>query len=197
MIVFCLSAAAQAKPAILVLGDSLSAGYGLAQGSGWVPLLEQRLARRGYAYDVVNASISGDTTSGGLARLNQALAIHQPAIVILALGGNDGLRGLPVEAMYNNLKAIVTRSRDSGARVVLVGMQIPPNYGPFYTRQFQGLYPRLAEEFDLPLVPFLLQGVAGHTDLFQDDRIHPTAAAQATMLDNVWQVLVPLLGRSS
>lgn len=181
------------QPTIMVLGDSLSSGYGLELSQGWVSLLQQRLEQAGYPHRVINASISGDTTRGGLARLPAALANHQPDIVILELGGNDGLRGLALEALAQNLAAMIERSRQAGARVALAEIRIPPNYGPRYTKQFQALYGELAERYQLPLIPFLLNGVADNKDLMQADGIHPRAEAQPRILDNVWPVLEPLL----
>jgi acyl-CoA thioesterase-1 len=182
-----------AAQTILVLGDSLSAGYGLAQGEGWVALLEQRLQRDKLDYQVVNASISGDTTIGGLNRLPAALQEHHPAIVIVELGANDGLRGNALEETRKNLIAIVQACRKAGARVVVTGMRIPPNYGPVYTRRFESLFAEVARQQNVELVPFLMQGFAGDRTMFQADGIHPTAAAQSRMLDNVYHRLRPLL----
>ncbi len=178
---------------ILVLGDSLSAGYGIALQQGWVALLQQRLAEEGYDYQVVNASISGDTTSGGRSRLPLALARERPELVLLELGGNDGLRGQPPGLVEDNLAAMIETSQDAGARVLLIGIRIPPNYGPAYTERLAAVYPSLAERFDVALVPFLMEGVATDTQLVQDDGIHPTAEAQPRLLENVWSVLQPLL----
>ena len=181
---------------LLVVGDSLSAEYGLARGSGWVALLVERLAARKIALRVVNASISGDTTSGGRARLPALLAEQRPVIVILELGANDALRGLPLAMTRDNLAAMTRAARKAGAKVVLVGMQVPPNYGRTYTEQFERLYADVAKAEGAALVPFLLAGVADAPDagrLFQADRIHPTAEAHPRMLDNVWRVLAPLL----
>lgn len=186
------AARAQA-PAILVLGDSLSAGYGLRPGEGWVTLLEQRLAKQGYGYRVVNASVTGETTDGGLARLPRALELHQPSIVVIELGGNDGLRGLPVPGIRRNLSALITQSRAAGARVVLVGMRIPSNYGPRYTESFHAVYGELARQHKVALVSFFLDGIALRETLFQPDGIHPNARAQPIMLDNLWAELRPLL----
>ncbi|HXW10578.1 MAG TPA: arylesterase [Steroidobacteraceae bacterium] len=183
-------------PAILVLGDSLSAAFGIRVEQGWVSLLQARLRAKGYGHRVVNASSSGETTGGALARLPRALATHRPAVVVVELGGNDGLRGLPVADIRSNLEAIVQRSRQSGAKVLLVGMRIPPNYGGPYTKQFHELFGELAQEHRLPLVPFFLERVALDDSLMQDDGIHPTAAAQPILLDEVWPRLEPLL-RSS
>jgi acyl-CoA thioesterase-1 len=185
--------AADERPTILVLGDSLSAGFGMAASEGWVNLLRDRLGSQGFPHRVVNASISGDTTRGGLNRLPAALDTHRPDIVILELGGNDGLRGLPLQAMRDNLDQAIALSQEAGAKVLLVGMQIPPNYGPAYTRGFAQIYTQLAERHDLPLVPFLLAGVSEERRLMQADNIHPTAAAQPRLLDNIWPRLEPLL----
>jgi len=184
------------QPTIMVLGDSLSSGYGLELSQGWVSLLQQRLEQAGYPHRVVNASISGDTSRGGLARLPAALASHQPDIVILELGGNDGLRGLSLEALAQNLAAMIERSQQAGARVALAEIRIPPNYGPRYTKKFQALYGELAERYQLPLIPFLLDGVADNNGLMQADGVHPRAEAQPRILDNVWPVLAPLLSLS-
>jgi acyl-CoA thioesterase-1 len=186
--------AAAAEPVILVLGDSLSAGYGIALSESWVSRLEQRLRERGLPQRVVNISISGDTTRGGLARLPAALQQHRPAIVILELGANDGLRGLPLKELQDNLSAMIEQCQQAGARVLLTGMRIPPNYGPRYTQKFQATFAELAERYRLALVPFLLEGVAGDPALVQDDGIHPRAEAQERILENVWSVLAPLLG---
>ena len=183
-------------PAIMVLGDSLSAGYGLPQGKGWVDLLQQRLERENYTYRVVNASISGDTTLGGRNRVAEALAQHRPRIVILELGSNDGLRGQPLDAMRENLVAIARACRAAKAKVLLVGMRMPPNYGPDYTEKFQASFVAVAKQIRAPLVPFLLAGFAQKRDLFQADGIHPDVEAQKFMLDNVWGKLRPLLTRS-
>jgi acyl-CoA thioesterase-1 len=178
---------------ILVLGDSLSAAYGIDAGMGWVSLLRQRLQDQGYPYRVINASVSGDTTSGGLQRLPQALQQHHPAILIVELGGNDGLRGTPLQVMRGNLRKLVELGRRAGARVLLVGVRLPPNYGPAYTAAFEEVYVQVARETHTPLVPHLLQGVATHRELMQADGIHPKADAQERLLDNVWPELKPLL----
>ncbi len=180
---------------ILVVGDSLSAEYGIARGSGWVPLLAERLTQRKIDARVVNASVSGDTTSGGLSRLPALLARHRPSIVIIELGANDALRGLPLSAMKRNLTAMVEASRAAGARAMLVGMQIPPNYGRAFATQFSRTYVEVASSEKVPLVPFLLAGFADRIESFQADEIHPTADMQPRMLDNVWPVLEPLLKR--
>jgi acyl-CoA thioesterase I len=183
-------------PTLLVLGDSLSAEYGLRRGSGWVALLEERLARHGSRMKVVNASVSGDTTSGGRSRLEALLRLHRPGVVVIELGGNDALRGLPLDMTRSNLAAMVRAARDAGARVLLVGMQVPPNYGARYAADFQRLYADLARTEKVPLVPFLLRGVADVPQplrLFQTDRIHPNESAHPIMLDNVWPELRKLL----
>jgi len=182
-----------AEKSILVFGDSLSAAYGIAQARGWVALLAERLKRERPDYSVVNASISGETTAGGAARMPKALTQHKPAIVILELGANDGLRGLPLQEMRQNLGAMVEQAQKAGARVVLVGMKLPPNYGPHYTQEFESAYPAVAKRYRSALVPFLLQDFADNEELFQPDRIHPTEAAQPLMLEQVWKALQPLL----
>lgn len=182
-------------PTILVLGDSLSAGYGIPAEQGWVHLLQRRLAERGFPHQVVNASISGETTNGGLSRLPAALERYRPTLVILELGANDGLRGQPPMAMATNLGRMIELSRQAGARVVLAEMRIPPNYGPLYTQKFQATFGELAQRYQIPLIPFLLNGVAGNPALIQDDGLHPRAEAQSRILDNVWPVLEPLLKR--
>ena len=181
------------QPVILVLGDSLSAAYGLKLDQGWVALLQARLGAKGYGHRVVNASSSGETTGGGLARLPRALATHRPAIVIVELGGNDGLRGLPIADIRRNLSAIVRNSQQAGARILLVGMRIPPNYGPAYTRDFHALYGDLAREYKLPLVPFFLEDIAADDSKFLEDGIHPSAEAQPILLREIWPHLEPLL----
>ena len=187
------SAARAESPVILVLGDSLSAGYGIPVEKGWVSLLQRRLVERGFPYRVVNASISGDTTSGGLSRLPAALELHRPTIVVLELGANDGLRGQPPMAMSRNLSRMIEQSQQAGARVVLAEMRIPPNYGPLYAQKFQATFGELAQHYAIPLIPFLLDGVAGNPALIQDDGLHPRAEAQPQILDNVWAVLEPTL----
>ena len=179
-------------PVILVLGDSLSAGYGIDVNAGWVALLEQRLDGN-YPHRVINASVSGETAGGGLARLPALLQQHQPELVILELGGNDGLRGHPINIMQQQLKEIIEKAQAAEAKVLLLGMQIPPNYGQRYTLRFHKAYAQLAEEYELPYVPFFLEGVAVNAELMQRDGIHPTAQAQPQMLDNVWLALEPLI----
>jgi len=178
---------------LLVVGDSLSAAYGMDVGSGWVTLLAKRLEREKLDYQVVNASLSGDTTANGLARLPRLLAAHQPAIVIIELGGNDGLRGLALEQMKHNITAMVTKARARHARVLLVGMQLPPNYGNRYTQRFRRVYREIAAEQQVGLAPFLLDGIATNGALMQPDGIHANAKAQSKMLENVWPHLLPLL----
>lgn len=178
---------------ILVLGDSIGAGYGLKPEEGWASLLQNRLRTQGYGYRVVNASVSGETTTGGLSRLPRALQIHRPAIVIVELGGNDGLRGLPLATTRQNLARMIELSRASGARVLLVGMKIPPNYGPRYALEFERIYSDLAREKKVPLVPFFLEDVALVPGLMQEDGLHPTAKAQPIMLDTLWPQLRGLL----
>jgi acyl-CoA thioesterase-1 len=184
-------------PVIMVFGDSLSAEYGLKRGAGWVSLLQDRLKRSGFPHIVNNASISGETTAGGLARLPAALKRIKPDLVILELGGNDGLRGLPVGTTKKNLSQMVAMSRASGATPILVGIRIPPNYGPQYTRQFDGLFQEVARTTETALAPFLLDGVAENPAMFQPDGIHPNEAAQQRLLDNVWPTLSRLLGSAS
>ncbi|MEK8080250.1 arylesterase [Pseudomonas sp. XK-1] len=178
---------------VLVVGDSISAAFGLDTRQGWVSLLEKRLAEQGFEHRVVNASISGDTSAGGAARLPRLLAEHQPDLVIIELGGNDGLRGLPPAQLQQNLAAMVDASRDSGAQVLLLGMLLPPNYGVRYTTAFAEVFSRLAEEQQIPLVPFFLEGVGGVPGMMQADGLHPTAQAQPVLLENLWPTLKPLL----
>lgn len=192
------SAAANAPqpPALLIVGDSLSAEYGLRRGTGWVALLEQRLQAEQRPWRVVNASISGDTTSGGRSRLPALLRQHQPKVVVIELGGNDALRGLPLNMTQDNLAHMARISREAGARVLVLGMQMPPNYGARYAEQFAQLFATVAQQEKAALVPFFLEGVANGPDptaLFQPDRIHPSEAAQPRMLDNVWPELSKLL----
>lgn len=180
-------------PAIVVLGDSLSSGYGLNGAASWVALLERRLSDEGYEYDVVNASIAGDTSAGGLSRLPRLLELHKPEVVVIELGGNDGLRGQPVGNLRRNLERMIELTQAAGVRVLLTGIQIPPNYGPLYTRQFSDLYPELAARYGVPLVEFLMDGVALNAHLMQNDQMHPNADGQPLMLENVWPVLIDLL----
>jgi acyl-CoA thioesterase-1 len=189
------TSAYSASKGVLVLGDSLSAEYGLGRGDGWVALLEKRIADNNLKFDIVNASISGETTSGGKSRLPALLEKNRPAVLIVELGANDGLRGLPLAETRKNLQDIVSAAKKANARVLLVGMQLPPNYGTDYTKRFAALFPALAKDSKVALVPFLLEGVVTQPQLFQADRIHPTAAAHPIILDNVWPHLKPLLGK--
>ncbi len=178
---------------LLVLGDSISAAFGLDTRQGWVSLLEQRLAAEGFDYQVVNASVSGDTSAGGLARLPTLLAEHRPDLLIVELGGNDGLRGQPPAQLQQNLAGIIQSARASGARVLLLGMQLPPNYGARYNALFSQVYADVAGAAQVPLLGFFLDGVGGVPALMQGDGIHPNAAAQPRLLDNLWPLLKPLL----
>jgi len=180
------------EPVLLVLGDSLSSGHGIDREQGWVSLLQKRLEEGGYRYKVVNASISGDTTLQGLRRLPQLLQRYQPTILIIELGGNDGLRGIPVTQIRENIADMLKRAQQQSARVLLLGMRLPPNYGPAYTRAFEQLYAELARQFDTAFVPFFLQGVEG-LEWMQSDGIHPRAEAQARLLENVWAGLHAIL----
>jgi acyl-CoA thioesterase I len=193
IVVAAAFAAEAAEKSILVVGDSLSAAYGIAQARGWVALLGERLQRERPDYSVVNASISGDTTAAGAARLGAALEKHRPAVVIIELGANDGLRGQPVAQMKKNLAGMIERAKRAGARVLLVGMKLPPNYGRQYTEAFAAAFGEVARQQRVALVPFLFESFAEKDDYFQPDRIHPTAAAQPLMLDAVWKRLQPLL----
>jgi acyl-CoA thioesterase-1 len=189
-------AATGKPPVILVVGDSLSAEYGLKRGDGWVPLMQKRLAEQKIPATVINASISGDTSAGGRARLPGLLAQHQPTHVLLELGGNDALRGLPLASTEDNLLQMTKAAQAAGAQVLIVGIQVPPNYGSDYTRRFEAIFTKVASATKTPVVPFLLKGVADSPDsamLFQADRIHPTAAGQPRMLDNVWTPLRKML----
>lgn len=184
-----------AAPVILVLGDSLSAGYGMAVEATWVALLQRRLVEQGYGYRVVNASSSGETTGGARSRLPHLLQLHDPAILVLELGGNDGLRGLPLRQVRDNLEFMIEEAQTSGARVVLLGMRIPPNYGATYADGLHALYGELARKHDTPLVGFFLEGVAFDSRLMQADEIHPNAAAQPKLLENVWPTLREVLSK--
>lgn len=178
---------------MLVVGDSLSAEYGIARGAGWVSLLEQKLKAEKIPAKVVNASISGETTIGGRTRMPALLDQHKPDVVVLELGANDGLRGLPVASAEGNLRAMVNMAQQKQAKVVLVGMRMPPNYGRAYTESFFNMYKKLSQETKSPLVPFMLEGVADNPALFQQDRLHPTAAAHPTILNNIWPQFAPLV----
>lgn len=187
--------AAHAADTILVFGDSLSAAYGLAQKEGWVALLSERLRERKFDYNVANASISGETSAGGAARIDDALARARPSVLVVALGANDGLRGLPAAQLKTNLGRILDAAKARKANVLLVGMRLPPNYGPKYTAEFDAVFAELARERKVAFVPFLLEGFGDRREFFQSDTIHPTAEAQKIMLDNVWQGLAPMLRR--
>ncbi len=195
LLLLCLcQASASATPTLLMVGDSLGAAYGLDPAQGWVALLDKRLAASGHPHRVVNASISGDTTAGGLRRLPALLDTHRPAVVLIELGGNDGLRGLPLATIRTNLAEMVRLARTVAPTVVLVGVRMPPNYGPRYADGFAAVYREVAAEGGATLVPALLAGVGERYDLMQPDGIHPTAEAQPLIVDNVWSALVPLLG---
>lgn len=187
-------AAPEGRPTLVVLGDSLSAEYGLPRDTGWVALLRQRLATERIDYSVANASVSGDTTSGGRARLPAVLQRLKPSIVIVELGSNDALRGVPVATTEQNLRDIIAAARRAHAQVMLVGMYVPPNYGPDYTQKFHAVYTRLSKQLGVPLVPFLLAGIENKPEMFQSDQMHPGEQAQRVLLDNVWPTLKPLLG---
>lgn len=180
-------------PNIVIYGDSLSAAYGLPQGAGWPTLLQERLKQKKFNYNVVNASISGETSAGGAARIALTVRETRPAVLVLALGANDGLRGLPVAQLRDNLAAIIKAAKAVKCQVIVVGMRMPPNYGQRYTEQFQSSFTDLAKAQRLALVPFLLEGVAQRPELFQQDQLHPTEAAQPLILENVWKALNPLL----
>jgi len=180
---------------LLVIGDSLSAAYGIDREQGWVQLLQQRLNKQGYDYQVINASVSGDTTRNGLSRLPPLLKQHHPDIVIIALGANDGLRGLDFSEIRKNLEQLILLSRQQGSRVLLAGVRLPPNYGADFNRQFAAIFQQLARRSDIPLVPHLLDQVSDHRTLMQADGMHPIARAQPQILDNVWSVLKPLLSK--
>ena len=181
------------RATILVIGDSLSAGYGMNVPDTWAAMLQSRLDEKGYGYRVVNASISGDTTGNGLRRMPRALKVHQPEIVLIELGGNDGLRGISVDIMRDNLEQMIVKAQESGAEVILAGMLIPPNYGDDYTQQFADAYPKLAEQYDVALIPFFMEGVALDGAMMQSDGIHPNEQAQPLLLENVWMTMEPLL----
>lgn len=178
---------------VLVVGDSISAAFGMDTRQGWVHLLDERLKKEGFEHQLVNASISGDTSAGGAARLPTLLAEHDPDLVIVELGGNDGLRGLPPSQLQQNLASMIDASRESGAKVLLLGMRIPPNYGERYTTAFAKVFDDVAAQKNVPLVPFLLEGVGGVATLMQDDGVHPAVEAQPMLLENVWPTLKPLL----
>ncbi len=195
MVLLLLLSACAHGATLLVVGDSLSAAYGMGAREGWVTLLEERLRQKRFDDNVVNASISGETTSGGAARTPELLARTRPDIVVVALGGNDGLRGLPTAQMKDNLSRIVASAQARGARVLLVGVRVPPNYGAQYVREFEAAFADIAERHRVPLVPYILKGVGERRELMQPDNIHPSAAAQPRILENIWPKLEPLLKR--
>jgi acyl-CoA thioesterase-1 len=197
LVLGALIARADGAAPILVVGDSLSAAYNIAVDEGWVALLERRLRATGYGQPVVNASVSGETSRGALVRLPDLLTRHRPAVVIIEIGGNDGLRGLSLDVFRNNLAAMIESARAANARVLLLGMRIPPNYGPSYADEFHAVYAELAKRYEVALVPFLLEGVALDPELMQEDGVHPRAAAEPRILDLVWTCLEPLLEASS
>ncbi|QOW22322.1 arylesterase [Novilysobacter avium] len=190
---FAPASAAPATKTVLVMGDSLSAGYGMAAEQGWVALTAERIARQKPQWRVVNASISGETTAGGRSRILDAVVRERPEVVVIALGANDGLRGLPTARSADNLAFMIGAAHGAGAKVLLIGMQMPPNLGASYTRAFEQNYRTLANRFNVALVPFLLQPFAADRDAYQDDNLHPTAAAQPQLRDHVWTALAPLL----
>lgn len=187
-----LAMAESSKPVILFFGDSLSAAYGIPKEQGWVNLVALRLKDKQLPYEVANASVSGETTAGGLSRLPAALKQFKPSIVVIELGANDGLRGLALDAMKNNLEKMIQASQQVKAKVVLLGMLIPPNYGPKYTQGFKAIYADLSDKYKIPFVPFFLEGVSGHRELVIEDGLHPNVIAQPKILDNVWPTLQPL-----
>ena len=193
MLILAAFAHADDAPAVLVFGDSLSAGYGVDFDQTWVALLQTRLEAQGYEHRVVNASISGETTEGGKTRINAALDNFSPDLVILELGGNDGLRGFPTEVIKQNIRTIIEASRGHGAAIVILGIRIPTNYGTRYTQAFESNYSELAEEFDVPWIEFFMQGIALNDELMQDDGIHPNSEAQPKLLDNAWPIIVQAL----
>ena len=192
-LVLASASAYSAPKTVLVVGDSLSAEYGLTRGAGWVALLDQKLKANRIDARIVNASISGETTSGGRARLPALLKQHKPQVVVIELGANDGLRGLPVAAAESNLRQMITLSQQQGAKVMLVGMRMPPNYGRTYTERFFGMFSALSKEYKAPLVPFMLEGVADKPALFQADRLHPNAQAHPIILNNIWPTFSTLI----
>lgn len=189
LLLVCAQSYATEAPTVLVFGDSLSAGHGIDVDQSWATLLQARLADQGYEYRVVNASISGDTTESGAARIAQAIDTFTPSLIILELGGNDGLRGIPLDRMRENLQKIITTSRDSGAAVVLLGIRLPPNYGQRYIEDFDNVFRELASELDIPWIEFFMQDVALHDELMQSDGMHPNAAGQPILLDNAWPII--------
>ncbi len=196
LILLCSATLGQTAPNILLIGDSLSAAYGMDRKAGWVALLQQHLDQQGYAHQVINASISGETSAGGLSRLDTLLAQQHPEIVVIALGANDGLRGLSLSVLSNNLRQMVKRSQQHGAKVLLIGMRLPPNYGARYNDAFYQTYALLAQQLDIALVPFLLTGIAEKNENFQVDRLHPKASVQPQLLENVWPILQRIVEES-
>jgi acyl-CoA thioesterase-1 len=194
---FLLSVSAQSTepPTVLIFGDSLSAGYGIDVDQSWTTLLQERLQKQGYEHRVVNASISGETTEGGATRIYSAIETFEPDVIVLELGGNDGLRGFPPSRMKSNLEKIVRTSKESGAEVVLLGITIPPNYGRKYIEMFEDVYRQVAEEHDVPWIEFFMEGVALDEELMQGDGIHPNAAAQPILLDNAWPIISEALAQ--
>lgn len=193
IVLLLLASAAAHGATLLVLGDSLSAAYGIGAHEGWVTLLKERLQQKRFDYSVVNASISGETTSGGATRIGELLERTKPKVVVVALGGNDGLRGLPTRQMKDNLSRMVDAGIKAGARVLLVGVRLPPNYGPRYVREFESAYTEVARRYKASLVPYMLKNVGERRELMQSDNIHPNAAAQPQILENIWPMLEPLL----
>jgi len=196
-VLLSLPALGESAPVVLVVGDSISAGYGLPSGAGWVTLLQKKLADEHVPHRVVNASISGDTTAGGRERLPPLLKQHHPAVTIIELGGNDGLRGGSLDAMRDNLEAMIMEAQKAGSRVLVVGIRLPPNYGPAYTQRFASIFADVAKARHAAVVPFFFEGFGEDNAMFQGDGIHPTAAAQTKLLDNVWPELRPLLAANS
>lgn len=188
-LLFATNAASNESPTIVIFGDSLSAGYGIDVDQSWAALLQTRLKEQGYEHQVVNASISGETTEGGATRIGSALQDFSPDLIILELGGNDGLRGFPAKRMKANLEKIVTRAKATGAAVILLGIRIPTNYGPRYSAEFEGVFRQISVDLDIKWIEFFMAGIAMNDDLLQDDRIHPNAAAQPILLDNVWPTI--------
>jgi acyl-CoA thioesterase-1 len=196
LLIFMSGTALSAEPpTVLIFGDSLSAGYGIEVDQSWAALLQTRLRDQGYEHHVVNASISGETTEGGATRINSALADFSPDLIILELGGNDGLRGFPAARMKGNLEKIVSRSKVSGATVVLLGIRIPTNYGPRYSAEFESVFRQVSEDLDVQWIEFFMDGIALDDDLLQDDRIHPNAIAQPMLLDNAWPIIRAALNK--
>jgi len=193
ILLWCLCGNAYAKANIIVLGDSISEGYGINPAEGWVSLLKKKLHDEDYTHDVINASVSGYATNNGVARLPELLNQYHPKIVIIELGGNDGLRGIPIETIRNNLAKMITTAKDQKARIILVGMKIPPNYGQDYTLAFDTMFLELSSNYKLPLIHFFLEGVYDHPGMMQSDGIHPTTKAQPILLNNIWPVLLSCL----